>query len=83
MLAQHIGGPNDAYRLTHLGAYSYYSGPKCLSQARDSPSGVAVRLLQICLSRGQALGVSGSSYDTSLPGLTAQKAATQSWSDSV
>ena len=31
MLAQHIGGPNDAYRLTHLGAYSYYSGPKCLS----------------------------------------------------
>ena len=49
MLAQPIGGPNNAYRLTHLGAYSYYSGPKCLSQARDSPSGVAVRLLQICL----------------------------------
>ena len=46
MLAQPIGGPNNAYRLTHLGAYSYYSGPKCLSQARDSPSGVAVRLLQ-------------------------------------
>ena len=75
MLAQPIGGPNNAYRLTHLSAYSYYSGPKCLSQARDSPSGVAVRLMQICLARGQALDVSVSSYDISLPGLTARKAA--------
>ena len=32
----------NAYRLTHLGAYSYYSGPKCLSLARDSPSRVDV-----------------------------------------
>ena len=36
---------------------------------------MAVRLKQICLARGQALDVSGSSYDISLPGLTARKAA--------
>ena len=62
MLSRRIGGPNDACGLEHYGVYSYYeyTGPKSLSQDRDSHHGVAVHLMQSCLSRGEALGVPSS-----------------------
>ena len=75
MLSRRIGGPNDAYGLDHFGSYSYYAGPQSLSQPRDSPTGVATRLMQCNLARGNGLGVPGSTYNPSLAVVTAQKSA--------
>ena len=62
----------QSWKVGYLDPYSYYAGPHSLSQPRDSLIGVATRLIQCSLARGNGLGVPAVRRERLLEGFPGQ-----------